>query len=452
MGFMSDPTTVFVLFGATGDLSRRMVIPAFFELSRRRMLPQRWLLVGNGRGDVSHEDFQQRALDAVTEFAEAPDVDEWQSFAKNLRFAGGGFEKSDPGSLLDVIAEAGTAEYIHYLAVPPTAFLTITEALAEHGLTEGSRVVFEKPYGTSPDDFRELDAAVHEVLDESQIYRIDHFLGKHAVQRLRSARFANAVLAGTWNRDWISEVQIDAVETLDVVDRIEFYDATGALLDMIVTHLFQVAAEIAMEPPLSLGADDLRDAREAVIAAFRPLSPDDVVLGQFDGYREIEGVADGSTTDTFVAVRLWIDTDRWRGVPFLLRSGKQLGTDREAVNVIFRKPDGPYRHSTPVVGNTLSLDLSDEGELAVDLVVNDQPARAVAPDPDDALPSYVRLIADVIASDRSLFTTPEGLEAAWSTIAPILEHPPEVHAYERGSWGPEEARDLAGPDGWLLGS
>ena len=449
---MTEPTTVFVLFGATGDLARRMVIPAFYHLSRRGMLPKQWLLVGNGRGDVSHEDFQQRALDAVTEFASEPDETEWAAFAKNLRFAGGGFEKSDPGSLLDVIAEAGEAQYIHYLAIPPTAFLTITEGLAEHSLAEGSRVVFEKPYGTSPENFRELDAAVHDVLDESQVYRIDHFLGKHAVQKLRSARLANAMLASTWNRDSVSEVQIDAMETLDVVDRIEFYDATGALLDMIVTHLFQVAAEIAMEPPLSLGADDLRDARESVIAAFRPLAPEDVVLGQFEGYTEIEGVKSGSTTDTFVAVRLWIDTDRWRGVPFLLRSGKQLAADTEQVNLVFRKPDGPYRHSTPVVGNALSVDLADGGDFAVELVVADTPVRAVLPEPDEPLPSYVRLIADVIAADRSLFTTPEGLEAAWSTIAPILDDRPEVHDYERGSWGPAAARDLAGPEGWITGS
>lgn len=460
--------TVFVLFGATGDLAKRMVLPAFYQLAAHNLLPDRWLLVGNGRGDVSHEDFQGRVRQALTEFG--PDVDEhvWEQFGARLRFAGGGFEKSDPGSLLDVLAQAHKelgeqAQYVHYLAVPPAAFIKITEGLAEHGLADGARVVYEKPFGTSPANFRELDASVHAVLDEQQVFRIDHFLGKEGTQNLHALRFGNGLFEQVWHRRHVRAVQIDVPETLDIVDRAQFYDHTGALLDMIVTHLFQLAAEVAMEPPASMHADDLQAAREAVISAFRPLAGDDVVLGQFDGYRATDGVADDSATDTFCAVRLWVDTDRWRDVPFLLRTGKQLARSEQQVSLIFRQPaTGPLRDATPPLGNVLTITLAGAGAIDLQVVIK-QPgpdfelttattalplAEVAAADP---LPAYVRLIHDVITGDRSLFTRPDGLAHAWDTIAPVLEHRPPVQPYARGSWGPAAAGELAAPDGWLLG-
>jgi glucose-6-phosphate 1-dehydrogenase len=469
MAEQSDTPTVFVLFGATGDLAKRMVIPAFFQLAQHDLLPKKWLLVGNGRGDVSHEDFRTHVQEVLEEFGPKPSDGPWDEFAKNLRFAGGGFEKSDPGSLLDVLEDAKgelgeDAQYIHYLAIPPTAFMKVTEGLGEHDLAKGSRVVFEKPFGTSPDNFRELNAAVHEVLDEDQIFRIDHFLGKEATQNLHALRFGNGLFDSVWNRENVRAVQIDVPETLDISDRVEFYDETGALLDMIVTHLFQLAAEVAMEPPVSMSADDLQAARESVIAAFRPFGEDDVVLGQFDGYQDTEGVKDESTTDTFVAARLWVDTDRWRGVPFLLRTGKQLAVSKEHVSLIFRKPEnGPLRHSTPVLGNVLTLDLAGSGGVKLDMVVKqpgpefelatasvDLPLASV--EDADPLPPYVKLISDVVVGDRSLFTRPDGLEHTWEVITPILENRPKVFGYERGSWGPAEATALAEPEGWLLGS
>ncbi|WP_213816314.1 glucose-6-phosphate dehydrogenase (NADP(+)) [Glaciihabitans sp. dw_435] len=460
--------TVFVLFGATGDLAKRMVLPAFFQLAQHDLLPKKWLLVGNGRGDVSHDDFRQHVSEVLTEFGPAPEGDVWDAFSKNLRFAGGGFDKSTPGSLLDVLADAkddigDDAQYIHYLAVPPSAFIPITEGLGEHKLAEGSRVVYEKPFGTSPDNFTELDDAVHAVLDESQVFRIDHFLGKEGSQNLHALRFGNGLFDGVWNREHIRAMQIDVPETLDIDDRAEFYDATGAFLDMIVTHLFQLAAEIAMEPPVSMKPDDVQAARESVISAFRPLAKDDVVFGQFDGYTETEGVASDSTMDTFVAARLWIDTDRWRDVPFLLRTGKQLAASEQRVNIIFRKPaSGPLSHDAPVAGNVLSIDLTGGGAIDLKLVVK-QPgaefelATAVASLPlahvedADPLPPYVKLINDVILGDRSLFTRPDGLASAWAAIAPILDDRPDVEKYARGSWGPASATELAAPDGWLLG-
>jgi glucose-6-phosphate 1-dehydrogenase len=468
---MADSTdagpSVFVLFGATGDLAKRMVLPAFYQLAQHGLLPKQWLLVGNGRGDVSHEEFRAHVHDVLSEFGPKPDGDLWESFAARLRFAGGGFTKDNPGSLLDVLEEVKRqlgedAQYIHYLAVPPTAFAQITEGLGEHGLATGSRVIYEKPFGTSPGNFRQLDAAVHKVLDEQQIFRIDHFLGKEGTQNLHALRFGNGLFDHVWHREHVRAVQIDVPETLDIDDRAEFYDATGALLDMVVTHLFQVAAEVAMEPPLSMSAEDLQSARETVIAAFRPLSPDEVVLGQFEGYRDTKGVAPDSTMDTFVAARLWIDTERWRGVPFLLRTGKQLAASAQQVSLIFQAPDdGPLHKEAPDLGNVLSVSLAGSGSVRLRVVVKEPGADFVLTCADtelplasiadaDPLPPYVKLIRDVIVGDRSLFTRPDGLASAWDAITGVLDHRPPVQPYKRGSWGPAEADELAAPDGWLI--
>ena len=342
----SPAPTVFVLFGATGDLAKRMVLPAFYRLAIEGLLPRQWRLVGNGRGDVAHEDFRAHVHGALTEFGPKPEKDQWDEFAQRVFFAGGGFSSDDPGSLLDVLAKAreslgGEPQLIHYLAVPPVAFAGLTKALGQHNLAEDARVVYEKPFGTSQQGFRALDRVVHSVLDEQQAYRIDHFLGKEATQDLHLLRFANGLFSAMWNREHVDSVQIDVPERLGITDRSVFYDATGAVLDMLVTHLFQVAAEVAMEPPASLGALDLQAAREKVIKSFRPLDPAEVVLGQFDGYRDVPGVAPKSTQDTFVAARLWIDNPRWRGVPFYLRTGKRLAASLQRVSLILR--DRPAR-------------------------------------------------------------------------------------------------------------
>ena len=261
---MSEPNrpegaTLFVLYGATGDLAKRMVLPAFFSLFTQELLPAQWRLVGNGRGDVSHEDFRGHVHDVLSEFAPELDERQFELFSQNLAFAGGGFDSDSPGSLLDVLAEqrsdlGGDAQLIHYFAVPPSAFEELTQALGAHDLAKGARVVYEKPYGTSPENFKQLDEVVHSVLDESQVFRIDHFLGKEATQDLHVLRFGNTLFHTIWNREHVRAVQIDVPETLDIDDRAEFYDHTGAFLDMIVTHLFQLAAEVAMEPPVSMSA------------------------------------------------------------------------------------------------------------------------------------------------------------------------------------------------------
>ncbi|HEV7206248.1 MAG TPA: glucose-6-phosphate dehydrogenase [Jatrophihabitans sp.] len=460
-----DPT-VFVLFGATGDLAKRMVLPAFYRLAKEGLLPKDWMLVGNGRGDVAHEDFRAHVRGVLTENGESLTDGSWGEFSRRLRFAGGGFDHQDPGSLLDVIAEAREevghdAQIVHYLAVPPVAFIGLTKGLGAHDLAKGSRVVFEKPFGTSAEGFKELDDAVHKVLEEDQVFRIDHFLGKEATQNLHVLRFANGLFDAMWSNKHIRAVQIDVPEKIGVTDRAGFYDATGAVLDMLVTHLFQVVAEIAMEPPTSLKAEHLQAAREEVIGCFRPIDPKDVVLGQFDGYRDIDGIDDRSTTDTYVAAKLFIDNERWKGVPFLLRTGKRMAFSRQTVSLILREPEGTLA-DVPKHGNVIRLDLSGSGAIemrlvakrpgpALDLDVADLDLQLAALPDGDPLPPYVRLINDVLMGDRSLFTRPDGLAAVWEAAGPLLDSPPKPQPYAPGSWGPEAADKLAEPDGWLLG-
>ena len=275
-------------------------------------------------------------------------------------------------------------------------------------------------------------------------------------------RFANGLFNAMWSGEHVESVQIDVPEKLGVTDRSVFYDATGAVLDMLVTHLFQVAAEVAMEPPASLGAADLQAAREKVISCFRPLDPAEVVLGQFDGYRDVPGVAADSSRDTYVAARLWIDNARWRGVPFYLRTGKRLAATEQRVSLILREPDGPLAGQLPRDANVLSFSLAGNGEIDLSLVAK-KPGAGLETDVANAsiplsaldganpLPPYVRLIHDVLIGDRSLFTRPDGLAAVWKVAGPLLARPPEVAPYAPGSWGPAQASKLIEPDHWLLG-
>ncbi|NKY11436.1 glucose-6-phosphate dehydrogenase [Cellulomonas hominis] len=439
-----------------------MVYPGLAELDRAGLLPERWLLLGTGRRPMSDDDLAALVRDALGEHG---DPGHAGALDGHLRYAET-FTEDDAGGLVDAIADArrdlgGDPTVLHYLAVPPSAFAPITRALRAHDLAAGVRVVYEKPYGTSPESFEELDALVHEVLDEDQVFRIDHFLGKEATQNLHVLRFANELFGGVWSREHVAQVQVDVPETLDVTDRAEFYDATGAALDMLVTHLFQVAAEVAMEPPPALDAAHLAAAREAVIARFRPLDPaHDVVLGQFAGYRDLDGVAGDSTTDTFVAARLWVDDDRWRGVPFLLRTGKRLAAQAQRVTLVLRTPDELF--GEPAGPGRISLSLAGDGAIDItttvkrpgpDLRLATGTASLALDDvsPGDPLSPYASLLHDVLVGDRTLFTTPAGLRAAWAAFAPLLgPDRPDPEPYEPGSWGPARADALAGPDGWVL--
>jgi glucose-6-phosphate 1-dehydrogenase len=457
--------TVFILYGATGDLAHRLVLPAFYRLAIAGLLPKEWRLVGNGRGDVAHEDFQERVRKSLEEFGPKPSEGPWEEVRSRLRFAGGGFDSNDPGCLLEVLREAQkeigkNPQLIHYMAVPPAAFGPLTEAIGAHDLAKNSRVVYEKPFGTSAESFAELDRAAHETFDESQIYRIDHFLGKEATQDIHVLRFANGLFSGAWDHTHIESVQVDVPETLDVAMRASFYEATGAILDMLVTHLFQVAAEVAMEPPESLDPEHLAVARQEVIGCFRPLKRSDVVVGQYEGYRDIDGVPDDSRTETFVAAKLWVDNDRWQGVPFLLRTGKCLAGSHQRVSVQFKDP-APGLPGQPKGCSVLSFELSGDGEIQLSLVVKEPGATMDLGTstvtiplgtgfPTTSLAAYARLLYDVLIGDRSLFTRPDGLAHVWTVAAAIVGEKPEPIPYAKGSWGPAEATELAKPDFWQL--
>ncbi|NUU17195.1 glucose-6-phosphate dehydrogenase [Cellulomonas humilata] len=462
----TEPLIV-VLHGARGDLAKRMVLPALATLQRRGLLPERWALLGTGRTAITSKEFDELLTGAVAEFGDDEAAEGVPELTRHTAYCGDVSEDGNAGELPGELERlrgvlGGDPTLIHYLAVPPSSFAPITRALAKAGLTDGVRVVYEKPYGTSLETFRDLDATVHAAFDEEQVFRIDHFLGKEATQNLHVLRFANELFGGVWNRRHVEQVQIDVPETLDVAQRAEFYDATGAALDMLVTHLFQVAAEVAMEPPRRLDAANLAKAREDVIAHFRPLDPvHDVVLGQFEGYRDIEGVPDDSATDTFVAARLWVDTDRWKDVPFLLRTGKRMGGSAQQVTLVLRTPDELF--GSPVGPNRVVVSLAGSGELKVTTTVKKPGAflelgtgtanlELADVEPGSSLPPYAGLLEDVLVGDRTLFTTPGGLESAWVAFAPLLgADRPTPEPYAIGSWGPESADRLAEPHGWVLG-
>jgi glucose-6-phosphate 1-dehydrogenase len=458
--------TIFVLYGATGDLARRLVLPAFYRLAIAGLLPESWRMIGEGRGEVTDEEFQEEVRNALEEFGPRPSEGPWDQVRLRFLFAGGGFRVDDSGSLLNVLSQAqkelgGNTQLIHYMAVPPSAFGPLTEAIGAHGLAPGSRVVYEKPFGTSLESFRQLDQIAHETFEESQIYRIDHFLGKEATQNIHVLRFANGLFAGAWNSSHIESVQIDVPETLDVAMRADFYDATGAILDMLVTHLFQMAGELAMESPHCLEPDCLAEAREAVIGCFRPLNSSDVVVGQYEGYRGTADVPIDSRTETYVAARMWIDNERWREVPFLLRTGKCLVESRQRVSVVF-KDAVPGLPGQPGGGSILGFELSGDGEIDLGLVIK-QPGpemilgvgRTTLPlgsaSNGPPLPAYSLLLHDVLTGDRSLFTRPDGLEHVWTVADDIVRNKPEPIQYARGSWGPREAAELVRPQAWVLG-
>ncbi len=466
------PPVALVLFGATGDLAAKMVLPAIAALAATGELPEQWRLIGNGRGQVSDEEFRDHLRDVLQPGDDGAviDAEAFDQLAASVRFAGDGFSSEDPGQLPGVLGQAldelgEDAQVIHFLALPPTTFVPYTEALRDHGLADGARVIYEKPYGESKKNFEELDELVGSVFDEEDVFRIDHFLGKEATQQLHVLRYANRWIEQLWCADAVEQVQVDVPESLDVADRAEFYDATGAMKDMLVTHLLQVAAEVAMDPPADASAAAIAAGREAALADFRAIDPAEAVLGQADGYTDLEEVADGSTTDTFVAARVWVDSDRWRGVPFLLRSGKYLAGDAQQVSLVLRRPedvvdgvdlggDGDHRKA-------LVVELSGDGRLRIGVsaqrpgsegdLVDGELVMALPDLPGAApLPPYASLLRDVMLGERALFTTPDGLAQTWRIVEHLADDQrPHVQAYAQGSWGPQAAHDLPGAVGWL---
>ncbi|MEN8706594.1 MAG: glucose-6-phosphate dehydrogenase [Nocardioides marinisabuli] len=461
---------VMVLFGATGDLAARKLFPGLYRLAAQGRLPDEYAVIGSGRHSPGSDDeFREQVREALGESVEDLDDEVADALLERVSFC---TSDADDGADLaaavraaeeDLGADGGTdgVRRLVYLSVPPAAMEPMIAMLGREELTARARLVVEKPFGLDLDSARDLDAALKEVVDEEQVFRIDHFLGKEAVQNILALRFANGLFEPSWNARHIDSVQIDVPEDLGLEGRGSFYESTGALRDMISTHLTQLLGLVALEEACRFDADELRDAKSAVFAAMRPLDPSRVVLGQFEGYRDDEDVADDSEVETFVALEAWIDNDRWRDVPFYLRTGKALAEGRRTITLRFRTPHTDIFNGS-VACNELVLELTDQPQVHVELQ-----AKKPGPDMDlvkavmsldfaedvdegDPLEAYERLLLDVLRGERTLFTRSDEVERIWEVCQPVLDAPPEVHSYEQGSWGPQAALDLA-RGGWHLG-
>jgi glucose-6-phosphate 1-dehydrogenase len=456
---------VIVLFGATGDLARRKLLPGLFRLAAAGLMPERYRIVATSRAELDGAGFVEFARDANLEFGRHPDLNgAWSSFARNLSYV-----ETDAAPLAAAVEAAerelgGSPRRLHYLSIPPVAFGSVVQTLGSTGLAEGSRVVLEKPFGTDLATARALNRTVHSVFPEEDVFRIDHFLGKETVQNILALRFANGVFEPVWNRDHIEHIQIDVPETLSIGTRGEFYEETGAFRDMIVTHLLQVLGFVAMEPPTSFAATALLNETAKVFESLKPIRPDDVVLGQYFGYRDEPGVVPDSNVETFVAARVEIDNWRWAGVPFFLRTGKRMAESRRLLTIAFRDP--PRRMFGAENGfapNELVFDLGDPGGIRASFLAKvPGPTMQLAPahlrlEHDSAFPvenhleAYERLIHDALLGDRTLFTRSDGIERLWEVSEAVLDERPPVHFYAPGSWGPSAAvRDLISPGRWRL--
>jgi glucose-6-phosphate 1-dehydrogenase len=463
---------VIVMFGATGDLARRKLLPGLFRLAAAGLMPGRYQIIGSSRRDLTSEQFRDLARQAVTEFGTgAPSGAAWQAFQQQLSFASA--EPARTGPLVAAVERAereigGSPGRLFHLAIPPAAFEPTVTMLGAAGLAPGSKVIIEKPFGTDLASARALNQTAHAIFDESHIFRIDHFLGKESVDNILAFRFANGLFEPIWHRHHIAYVQIDVPETLSIEGRGSFYDHTGAYRDMIVTHLFQVLGFVAMEPPVSLDAKHLRDEKAKVFDALKPLDVAHVVRGQYAGYRDEPGVAAGSATETMAAVRAEIDNWRWAGVPFFLRSGKRLAASRQVITLGFHQP--PLRmfpidrnHLPAGKRNQIVIDFADPGAITVGFLAKEPGATmdlgaaemtfryADSFCADCGLDGYERLLLDAMLGDQSLFTRADGIERLWEISAPLLDNPPPIQPYAPGSWGPQPALDhLAAPYRWQL--
>ena len=488
------PPTVVVIFGASGDLTARKLVPAIFNLGLDNLLPGDFHLIGYGRKDIPDDEFRSMMDEAIGEHSRRKlNKDIWERVRQNMTYHAGGYDEASAFESLatkidDIETKLGReVQRLFYISTPPSVFEPIVANLGASGMAKAhqhtkfaSKVIVEKPFGHDLNSARALNASINDVFEESQVYRIDHYLGKETVQDLLVQRFANAIFEPIWNREYVSCVQITVAESLGVGTRGGYYDTSGALRDMIQNHTMQLVALTAMEPPVSLDPESIRDEKVKVLKGIQPLSLDadsgDVVRARYDSglvdgqpvksYKEEEGIPDDSSTETYAALRLSINNWRWKGVPFYIRSGKRMARRASEIAIQFKRPPGilfSEGNKFDVAANTMVISIQpDEG---VTLVMNSKiPGLETRTQPvkmhfryattfgSNTPEAYERLILDAMVGDSTLFIRGDETEASWKLVTPILDHWKEsgetgLSSYAAGSWGPREAEQLVAANG-----
>ena len=459
---------VIVLFGATGDLAKRKLLPGLAYLDHSSISPE-IRVVGTSLEDMTTDEFRELARQATESFGTHKlDPEAWAKFAERLTYVP---QSAGSEGLTAAVKEAEIAlgpdvRLLHYLSVPPRAAQAVITMLRQADLVDHSRVVMEKPFGTDLESAVTLNDFVHETFHESQIFRIDHFLGKEAAQNILAFRFANGLFEPIWNRNFIDHVQIDIPETLGLDLRANFYESTGAYKDMVVTHLLQVLAFVAMEPPTALEPRAISEEKNKVFRSMLPIRPADVVRGQYGGYRDEVGVANDSDTETFIALKIGIDNWRWAGTPFYLRTGKRMAEGQRIISIAFKEAPRTMFPSGSGVGSQgpdhLTFDLADSSKVSLSFY-GKRPGPGMRLDKlsmqfstqeteraGDVLEAYERLILDAMRGDHTLFTTADGIESLWERSMPLLDDPPGVKIYPQGTWGPNAIHQLIAPNAWRL--
>lgn len=458
---------VIVLFGATGDLAARKLLPGLFHLEVAGLMPVDYRIIGSSPDKTTPAEFTKHVADVVNEFGtEKAEGPAWDRFISKVSYL---FSSSEDMSelaaaVLEAEKELGEqTRSLMYLSIPPFAMASMVSALGANGLAQPhTKVILEKPFGTDLESAKALNKVLLGVFKDRQIFRIDHFLGKEDVQNILAVRFANRMFEPMWHEQHIAKVEIDVPETLGVENRAAFYEETGAFRDMVVTHLFQALGFLAMEPPNSFTSKELADGRNAVFEALQPLDVSRVVRGQYDGYRDIPGVPADSDTETMVVVEARIENDRWRGVPIYLRTGKRLAEQRTVITLTLREPPmHMFPFDNEVGPGRLIFEVGQPGSIRIHFRSKEPGATVMLGEAllnfdygkdfevAKELEAYERLLHDAMLGDETLFNTARGIERLWEVSEPLLTNPPTVLPYAQGTWGPQAAIDL--PDGgWTL--
>lgn len=457
---MSDRADALVFFGASGDLAYKKIFPALLEMAKKGRLD--FPVVGMGRSGWTVDDLRQRARESTTAHG-CFDHEGFEILCRRLAYVDGDYRSAQTFEKLKTELR-GAKRPAFYLAIPPSMFGPVTTLLQEGNCLQDGRVVVEKPFGRDLDSARELNAILEGALPERSIYRIDHFLGKEAVQNILYFRFANMFLEPIWNRHYVKSVQITMAEDFGIKGRGRMYEETGVIRDVVQNHLLQIISYLAMEAPSSSYGEGIRDEQAKVLRTVRPLRSCDVIRGQFRGYRDEEDVASDSTIGTYAALRLYIDSWRWEGVPFIVRTGKCLKETLTEVTVEFHDaPQVVFQESARQRGNYVKFQLEPQVCIAIGALAK-QPGEgmqgvplelSVIPDRSglhgDHLGPYERLLGDAIAGDSTLFARQDVVEAAWNIVDPVIKDPPPVYEYEPGSWGPPQAEALVADIGGFSG-